>query len=162
MSTPTDEAALTALFERHGARDARAWAASQVHEGINQLHRFMFLKQAWSTVVAADDAGWIDRIIAQHEKWPQRDDYRLGATLERLLDQGAAREDLVDLVRSQQIEVLFGLCYLLSDPSLDDPALAGLGWCLVETDDEGRPTTRTIGLLHESVSETDPCAARPD
>lgn len=49
MSIPTDEADLAALFERHGARDPQAWAASQVHEGINKLHRFMFLKQAWST-----------------------------------------------------------------------------------------------------------------
>jgi hypothetical protein len=155
---PTDEAGLTALFRRHGARDPQAWAASQVHEGINQLHRFMFLKQAWSTVVDAD-GGWIERIVAHHEQWPEREAYRLGATLKRLLASGAAREDLAELVRSQQIEVLTGLCYLLSDPSIDDPALAAIGWSLVETDEDGRPTARTIDLLHESVQETDPAPA---
>ncbi len=64
------------------------------------------------------------------------------------------------LVRAQQVEVLFAMCYLLSDPAIEDPALAHVGWCLVETDEEGRPTSRSIDLLHESVGETDP-AARP-
>ena len=160
MPLPTDERALSLLFERLGARDPDLWAASQAREGINQVHRFVFLKQAWAAVVDSTDDSWIDRVIANHDRWPQRADYELGATLKRLLACGASRRDLAQLVRAQQVEVLFAMCYLLSDPAIEDPALADVAWCLVETDEEGRPTTRSIDLLHESVGETDP-AARP-
>ncbi len=160
MPLPTDERSLSLLFERLGARDPDVWAASQAREGISQMHRFVFLKQAWAAVVDATDDSWIDRLIANHDRWPQRADYELGATLKRLLANGASRRDLAQLVRAQQVEVLFAMCYLLSDPALEDPALSDVGWCLVETDEDGRPTSRSIDLLHESVAETDP-AARP-
>ena len=158
MQLPTDERALRLLFERLGARDPEVWAVSQVREGISQVHRFVFLKQAWAAVVDPSDDSWIDRLIANHDRWPQRSDYAIGATLKRLLAAGASRRDLVQLVRSQQVEVLFAMCYLLSDPAIEDPELSGLGWSLVETDEDGRPTSRSIDLLHESVTETDPAA----
>jgi len=38
---------LAALFQKLGARDPDHWARSQVEEGVPQLARFLFLRQAW-------------------------------------------------------------------------------------------------------------------
>jgi len=37
---------LTALFQKLGARHPEGWARSQIKEGIPQLARFLFLRQA--------------------------------------------------------------------------------------------------------------------
>jgi len=42
---------LTELFKKLGAEDPESWANSQVEEGINQLGRYLFLRQAWRTDV---------------------------------------------------------------------------------------------------------------
>ncbi len=68
MSIPDNLPELTALFEKLGARDPQGWASSQVNEGIPQLHRFLFLRQAWSQVIAEDSVGWVD----YHITGPQR------------------------------------------------------------------------------------------
>ncbi len=41
-----NEMELTELFARLGARDPEKWARSQIKEGIPQLARFLFLRQA--------------------------------------------------------------------------------------------------------------------
>jgi len=76
--------------------------------------------------------------------------------LRRLRDIGASESDLVDLVRGTQGQLLFHICYLLNDPSIDDRELSEVGWALVETDAEFEPTDRAVGGLHESVLQTDP------
>ena len=156
MTLPTNEERLADLFSRLGARDPGSWASSQVHEGINQLHRFLFLRQAWSNVVPEADHGWMDAVMASAQADPDAPYAGVGAALQRLLQAGAARDDLADLVRGMQAQLLFSLCYLLEDPSLEEAEVAGVGWALVETDENFEPTGRTIGGLHESVLETDP------
>jgi hypothetical protein len=42
----TDVTQLTDLFRRLGARDPQDWAGSEVAEGLPQLERFLFLRQA--------------------------------------------------------------------------------------------------------------------
>jgi hypothetical protein len=154
---------LTALFRKLGARDPQGWASSQVTEGINQLHRYLFLRQAWSLVVAAGNSAWIDAVIAADERQPDASYSGVGPALKRLLGAGASREDLTHLVRGMQAELLFGFCYLLEDPAIEEEDLAHIGWALVETDSDYRPTDRPIFGLHESLWETDPTgpAMRP-
>ena len=67
MNIPRDLDELTALFKKFGARDPTVWAKSQLEEGIPQLQRFLFLRQAWRNVVSENDAGSkrISRAIAQ-------------------------------------------------------------------------------------------------
>ena len=156
MQIPTDEKQLAALFLRLGAKDPGGWARSQVKDGINQLHRFLFLRAAWSNVISEDDQRWIDQSVVSSKQSPAEPFSGVGQALNRLLAAGASRDDIVDVVRGMQAELLFGLCYLLDDPSLDDPALADLGWKLVETDTDFAPTKKPIGGLHESVLEMDP------
>ena len=51
---------LTALFRKLGAPDPEGWARSQLDEGIDQLARYVFLREAWKRVVPPETANWID------------------------------------------------------------------------------------------------------
>ena len=147
------------IFRRLGADDPQGWARSQHEEGINQLHRFVFLRQAWKGVCSENDDSWIDRQIAAFHRWPDGAFAGAGRALERLLALGADRRDLVDLVRGTQAEALAGFSYLLSDPDLSHDEVEEvreMGWALVETDEAWNPTDRRIGGLHESVVSMDP------
>ncbi len=147
---------LTAIFRRLGARDPEVWAQSQVSEGINQLHRYLFLRQAWSQVIRDGDSTWIDASIAAAERGRDDPYAGMGHALKRLFAAGASRDDLTDVVRGMQAELLFQFCYLLEDPMIEEQDVGDVGWVLVESDSEFRPTDRKIAGLHESVFETDP------
>jgi hypothetical protein len=151
---------LTALFRRLNAPNPEGWARSQVEEGINQLHRYLFLRQAWSLVVRDDDHAWIDAQIASAERQSSAPFSGTGLALRKLLDTGADRQLLTDLVRAMQAELLFGLCYLLEDPGIEEEELSHVGWRLVEADERGEPNDVPIACLHESVLETDPSTQR--
>ncbi len=156
MPVPKDQRKLAELFRELGARDPEGWAASQTSEGINQLHRFLFLRQAWERVVAESDDAWIDQEIANAERNPGQPFAGIGHALARMHAKGVAREDIVDLTRGMQARLLFDFCYLLADPSIPESSVEDLGWALVETDDEFEPTGEVISGLHESVLDTDP------
>lgn len=156
MSIPNDPNELTKLFRELGARDPEVWASSQSSEGISQLHRFLFLRQAWERVISEGDDAWIDREMANAEKHPGQPFAGIGQALSRMETKGVAREDIVDLARGMQARLLFDLCYLLDDPSLLEPSVENFGWALVQTDEHFEPTTEVIPGLHESVLDTDP------
>ena len=156
MPIPTALDELTDTFRKLGAANPEAWARSQLDEGINQLHRYLFLRQAWSQVIAESDENWIADAVRISASTPAAPFSAIGSALARLLAAGAARDDLIDLVRGMQARLLFDICYLLEDPGFTEPQLGTIGWALVETDDEFEPTRKSIGGLHESVLETDP------
>jgi hypothetical protein len=150
----------TSLFSELGAHPAD-WAGGNDEANRAQLHRFLFLRQAWRQVVSDGDQDWIAREVEQARKNPARPYSGTGLALARLIASGADEADISEVVRGMQASLLFALTYLLSDPQLDDPALeraglAGLGWMLVETDAEGEPTPRELGCLHESVLNAEP------
>jgi hypothetical protein len=146
---------LTALFRKLGAPAPEGWARSQHEEGIDQLARFVFLREAWKGVVSPDDPAWIDKTIENARARPSDPGAGIGPALERLLSVGADREDIHEVVRVMQSELLFSLCYLLGNPGELEPELADLSWRLVRTNHEGE-TIGTIEGLHESVLETEP------
>lgn len=156
MSSVNDFNELVAKFRLLGVSDPEAWARSQTSEGINQLHRALFLRQAWAKVIPEADDSWIDIEANAAEQAAAIPFAGVGLALRRLLDAGAQRRDLVDLVRGMQARLLVDFCYLLDDPAVVEPELDGVGWCLVETNDDFEPTENSIGGLHESVLETDP------
>ncbi len=149
-----DVAALAQLFESLGARDPESWARSQVEEGIPQLARFLFLRQAWRRVVA-EESSWVHSDITAAQREPDAPFAGAGLALDRLRRLGATDADLTELVRAKQAELLFSLCYLLDDPSLEEAAVADVAWALVQIDAEGN-VIGGISALHESVLETDP------
>ncbi|ODT17050.1 MAG: hypothetical protein ABS54_17970 [Hyphomicrobium sp. SCN 65-11] len=155
MDIPQDLDELTALFEKLGAREPALWARSQLEEGIPQLQRFLFLRQAWRDVVCENDTNWMQAHIQRAQKNPDAPYAGVGHALQRCLDSGASAQDLNDIVRGMQAELLFGFCYLLGDPMFTEAELAELGWGLFEVDGDGKPV-QPIGGLHESVLDTDP------
>jgi hypothetical protein len=144
-----DEAKLTEILRSLGAPEPEMWARSQAEEGINQLGRFLFLRQAWRELVSDEDASWVTRM----SKAPGSDEPGGGAgpTVRRLLADGAAPADIAALSRVVQWELLHRLCYLLDDPGEGADHIA---WGLFEVDEHGEPTS-VISGLHESVLETD-------
>lgn len=145
---------LADLFRKLGAQDPESWARSEIEEGIPQLLRFLFLRQAWRNVISDDDASWIDRAIARAQVRPDEPYAGVGHALKSLRARGATDREIIDLVRGMQAELLFRFCYLLSDPGDLEPEVAEVGWALVELSENGE--ARTIDGLHESVLETDP------
>ena len=150
-----NEDELAELFRRLGARDPEGWAHSQVSEGIPQLARFLFLRQAWRSIIDEDDPNWIDRRMAHAAANPGEPYAGVGPALRRLRERGASTEDLTDLVRGMQAELLFTFCYLLEDPGDIEPEVRDLAWSLVQVDDAGEALGPITGL-HESVLEMDP------
>jgi hypothetical protein len=146
---------LAALFRRLGAPDPDGWARSQIEEGIPQLARYLFLRQAWRNVVSEDDPGWITRAIDGARARPNEPYAGVGHALSKLRTRGATDQELTDLVRGMQAELLFSFCYLLEDPGELEPDVSHVAWALAQVDDAGN-VLGGIGGLHESVLETDP------
>ncbi len=155
MSQADAKSKLTALFKLLGATDPEGWASSQISEGIPQLHRFLFLRQAWRQIIDESGIQWIDLQIESAQERPNDPYAGVGHALRRLRDLGAADNDIIDVVRGTQAEFLFQICYLLADPQIDEPEASHVNWGLFCTNDEGEPTEPLDGL-HASVLETDP------
>jgi hypothetical protein len=147
-----DEAKLVALLEKLGAPDPAEWARSETCEGIPQVARFLFLRQAWRRLLPPANTAWIAEGLQRSPKEPGGG---IARALSNALATGVSREDLTEIVRVKQWELLFDLCYLLSDPQADEVEAADIAWGLFEIGPDGLPA-RLMDGLHESVLETDP------
>jgi len=146
---------LTAFFRRLGAPKPETWAHSQIAEGIPQIARFLFLRQAWRDIVDESDPKWIADAI-DHARTHPNDPYAgVGHALTKLMERGATEQEITDLVRGMQAELLFSFCCLLDDPGELEPEVSNVSWALTELDEDGN-IVGAIGGLHESVLETDP------
>lgn len=150
-----NEKELSALFGKLGASDPEGWARSQLEEGIPQLARFLFLRQAWRQIVEEGDSSWIDASIERSQVHPDEPYAGIGHALKKLRARGATDEEITDVVRGMQAQLLFSFCYLLEDPGEIEAEVADVGWTLAQVDDEGN-VLGSIGALYESVLETDP------
>jgi hypothetical protein len=153
--------ALTRLFARLGAPDPESWAVSQLREGIPQLARYLFLRQAWKLVVEDGHETWIQEQQAEAGKGTPGS--AIGPALQRVLDAGATPQDVTTIVRVMQWHLLSSLCYLLEDPGVLESEVSHIAWRLFQVDEAEQPI-EIIGELHESVLDTDPTGremARP-
>jgi hypothetical protein len=146
---------LTALFQKLGADDPEGWARSQIQEGILQLPRFLFLRQAWRQIVEEGDSSWIEYALQRAQTHPDEPYAGVGHALKKLRARGATDEELTDVVRGMQAQLLFSLCYLLEDPGDVEAEVADVRWALVQIDEEGHVLGNVDGL-HESVLDMDP------
>jgi len=146
---------LTELFRKLGAPEPDEWASSQINEGINQLGRFLFLRQAWRIVIAENDSSWIQSQIDYSRERPNAPCSGIGVGLQNLLSCGADPRDITDVVRGMQYALLFSLCYLMDDPGDLEPDVENFSWGLMQLNEDGQPVA-PIAALHESVLETDP------
>jgi hypothetical protein len=92
----------------------------------------MFLRQAWRSFLSEDDTAWIDHQIASSKRNSNSPGAAPGPSLERCLENGCSREDLLEIARTAQWQLLHAMCYLLSDPSIEEPELRHIAWALVE------------------------------
>jgi hypothetical protein len=146
---------LTEIFRKLGARDPESWAHSQIREGINQLGRYVFLRQAWLQIIDENDSSWMEAEIRAAQAHPNAPFAGVGHALSRLNELGADARDINDVVRGKQAELLFALCSLLDDPGDLPDEVQGMSWSLVQID-EGGKLIAPIQALHESVLDTDP------
>jgi hypothetical protein len=147
-----NEEELTGLFGRLGAPEPDSWARSQIREGIPQLARYLFLRQAWRLVIGPDDRDWISKM---RPKEPNQPGGEFGPAIDRLLAVGARPEDLTTIVRIMQWWLLSGFCVLLEDPGRLEADVADIAWQLFLVDESDRPIEPIDGLI-ESVLDTDP------
>lgn len=119
--------------------------------------RFLFLKNAWNAVLAEGSNTWIEEEIRGSAARPSAPYAGLGQALARCKALGVADDDLTDIARSLQAQMLFSIGYLLgAGPSEEHTTLQDISWGLFQIDEDGLPTGRQIGGLHESVLEFDP------
>ncbi|MEP5758776.1 MAG: hypothetical protein ABJ327_05565 [Litoreibacter sp.] len=146
---------LAMLFETLGAPDPQGWAQSEAEEGIPQLHRFLFLRQAWKKVVSETDTDWPNRTANLEEADSEVPFAGVSHALSGLLAKGATSEEIIDLVRGVQAQFLLDICYLLEDPNLEEDDVEDVSWGLYKLDDEDQPVS-AVSDLHESALEMDP------
>lgn len=156
MPIPSNEAELTQLFADLGAPSPEDWARSQIHEGIPQLLRFLFLKGAWEAIPADGDSSWIDEEIEYAASFPNAPYSGLGQALMRCRERGIADDVLTEIARCLRAQMMSSLGYLMDAPDVLPPPLEDVAWGLFQVDEEGRPFGRQISGLHESVLSLDP------
>jgi len=155
MEVPTTLEGLTELLRKLGAPHPEKWASSQLKERIPQLQRFLFLREAWKQIIPDNNHGWMDSEIRRADAKPEAPYSGVGVALKNCLALGVQKDDLKEIVRGKQAQLLFALCQILDDPDLSEQEVKKLSWSLFQTDEEGNPLTAISGL-HESVLETDP------
>lgn len=134
--------ALRACFEALGADDPEGWAVSEITENIPQLARFLALRSVWPELI---------------DTWAAPGSLETIPAANRLLSNGANRDDLAQLVRSTTYEAVFDLLYRLTAHGHDDAAPDNSpGWRLMEITATGELTGRAIQSLHESLLSMDP------
>lgn len=147
---------LTRRFAALGAPDPQSWAESQINEGFPQLGRYLFLRQAWRQVVAEDDPAWIAAEIDAAAAEPDAPFSAVGHALARLRALGASDDDLVDLARGMQANMLAAFCEVIDDGGVEEePEAEDVRWVLCQVTGEGE-VVGVLDCLHESVLETDP------
>jgi hypothetical protein len=157
MKISADHQGLTELFRKLGARDPEQWASSQLSEGIPQLQRFLVLREVWKLVISDSDYHWMDAAIERAKERPHEPFAGVGVALKRVLDGGATREDMTEIVRGEQVRLLFDVLCLIdgSGPKHLEDEVRDFDYRLFQTNHEEAPVL-LIGGLHESVLETDP------
>ena len=153
-----NEQELTELFRKLGADDPEGWARSQIGEGIPQLLRYLFLRQAWTKILRPDDRDWMAEICGGDSE-----EEEIGPAIEAVLATGARVQDLTTVVRIMQWILLFGFCVLLDGGPvwrvdgryMGLRELAGVRWLLFQIDENDTPLV-SIECLHESALSMDP------
>ena len=164
----TLERAFIALGEN--TQDARAMVRGELERNSPQLARVAFLKLAWQLIIdedarRGDELAWIESWL----RWPRtqgKPATGVGGAIERVLARGADPDDLTDIVRAMQFDLLFNLCETLDEQGLAElrasvPGDVHIGWRLYEVNASGAPT-RAIESLHESVGAYDPSGREGD
>ncbi|MFD7444745.1 hypothetical protein [Streptomyces sp. NPDC059909] len=136
-----DAESLRARFDALGVTDSADLIKSEVCEDLPQLARFLLLRSLWRGAVD----GWSD---------PHSFDQLPSA--QRLLADGADRDDLVRLARAVAYEAVFATLDELDAGGDVNVSGMDVGWTVMESGEDGSPTGRALSGLHEDFLTTDP------
>ena len=147
---------LASVFRKLGVRDPEAYAQSEVERGMPVLALMYFLRRAFDELVQDNDTSWMKPVLhSSHFPTSCR------RSLERILKAGVDRQDVTQLVRCMQHELLVDLVFLIDGTTayhFDDPELrkhlGPVGWTLFQVDDNGHPTA-PMKAMHELLDEID-------
>jgi hypothetical protein len=139
------------LFRALDAEDAEHLATAEAGD-FPALARWLFLKGMWS-MVTPDDTTWPGKWANPKAPIP--------AAIRRMLDRGIDLQDLTDVVRWAQVDVLYNVAQLLenSGHGIEEHQAKveeNVEWRLVEYDGNSGETKRRIGALHEGFFDMDP------
>ena len=138
---------LMALFQSVGCKDPEGWARSEVEENFPQLSRFLVLKMMLEGVLQEGSGAKMAEEWRNRQVFCDLTHYARGdAAVRRLLDAGVDPNDLVDIVRAEQIRLVFHIAYGLGSYNLSEE-FDDFMWTLAD------PQGREIGGLEESVNE---------
>ncbi|MBS0264775.1 MAG: hypothetical protein JSS02_22765 [Planctomycetes bacterium] len=143
MADPLQE--LMERFRQAGCRDPEGWASSEIQHGIPQFARFVFLRELWKCAASRGSHEWL-----RHLDLPNDDGK--GGVKRRLKESTASIDDLTELVRAAQAEVVRNVAYLLDGYVPDEDLVEKIRWGLFELDDDLKPA-RELDGLHESVDD---------
>ena len=107
------------LFQKLGVSDPERWATAEIEEKLGNLAKVVFLRQVWKEIPGSTDSDWLETWIEHSRQLPAAE--HVVEAYERIVAAGANASDLMLLTRSIMGEFLFRVCYLLDDPSLEDP-----------------------------------------
>jgi hypothetical protein len=159
---------LKPVFEGLGHDEESAAYYAKSDDANRMVVRSAFLHMLWSLVIDEDShvAGeprWIEEWLrgARRDGEPPTG---VAAAVQRVMDKGVDSEDLTDIVRAQQYEIIYNVCQLLDGEWLGHlreqlPDLPPFSWRLYEVaEDENYEVTpvRPIDGLHEQLGEVDP------
>ncbi|MEU7261948.1 hypothetical protein AB0B21_40075 [Streptomyces rimosus] len=141
VSRRTAADSLHAQFSALGVTDPADLVKSEVIEGVPQLARFVLLRSLWrGAIYGWTGPGSLDQLPAA----------------QRLLAAGADREDLVRLARAVAYEAVFATLDELDAGGDANGMGVEAGWVVMESDEDGSPTGRTLPALHEDLLTMDP------
>jgi hypothetical protein len=141
-----------------GAPDPESWVYSEVEENIAQSTRFLVLRTLWRDIDAWRDRcpQYVPDLIAQAAVDPTQSFADAGIALKRMIDAGISFEDIGAFARMVAYESVFTVLERIDaghDHEVTEPAPR---WELVELDEQGVSTGRSVGGLHENILSLDP------
>jgi len=174
LSEGMDNAELEKIFVGlgHSAKNAAYYAKA---DGAREtLIRSTFLHMLWELVI--DETSYRDGLPAWIEAWTRSqkgDDaptWGVGAAMKRVLDKGVDPEDLTDIVRAEQFEVIYNVCQLLDGDWLDEvrsrfEEFPEFSWrlCEVRVDEDYKAhPVAPIEDLHSELGDLDPAGRGGD
>ena len=149
-----DRERITELFRQIGEADDYAERIARSQEnGEPAVARALFLRLAKYSCIWSNDLDMISAAEKVHTT-----DSRQKA-INKLLLEGVAKQDLLDIIRYTQFETLAVLFYLMDDSDMVQDILPddvdveelGISWGLCQLDEDGELIS-PISSLHESIS----------
>ncbi|MCD9023460.1 hypothetical protein [Cohnella silvisoli] len=148
-----DSEKLIDSFIKLGCKEPESWVESELEEDIPQLSRYRFLRGLKGTINHYKTSeSWIDYYL--HSNALSDQEKKIGEVLGKIIDSGVSKQDIGLLASTISLLSVHSVLYRIDDPydyDIDDGEDLP-SWSLVEINDKGEPTGRTVSGLFESLN----------